>query len=292
MSSLNYHHLRYFWAIAHERSVTRAAARLHVSPSALSIQLRQLEDRLGQTLFERKNRQIELTEAGRLTLEYADTIFRTGEELVSTLKGGARPGRAVLRVGAVATLSRNFQLGWLKPLLPRDDVELVLRSGTLRELLPQLAGHSLDVVLTNTAVPRDKTTPWRISKIGEQDASLVGHPHKARKRFVFPESLRDTPIVLPGPESSLRESFDTLMEQAGVRPLVAAEVDDMAMLRLMARETRGVALVPPVVVKDELERKVLVEWARVPGLKETFYAVTASRRFANPLLKLLIAGSA
>jgi len=82
------------------------------------------------------------------------------------------------------------------------------------------------------------------------------------------------------------------MEQAGVRPLVAAEVDDMAMLRLMARETRGVALVPPVVVKDELERKVLVEWARVPGLKETFYAVTASRRFANPLLKLLIAGSA
>ena len=291
MGALNYHHLRYFWAIAHERSLTRAAARLHVSPSALSIQLRQLEERLGQALFERKNRRIELTEAGRLTLEYADTIFRTGEELVSTLKGGARAGRAVLRVGAVATLSRNFQVGWLKPLLSRDDVELVLRSGSLRELLPQLAAHALDVVLTNTAVPRDKTTPWRVSKIGEQDASLVGHPQRARQRFSFPESLRDTPIVLPGPESSLRESFDTLMEQAGVRPIISAEVDDMAMLRLMARETRGVALVPPVVVKDELERKVLVEWARVPGLKETFYAVTASRRFASPLLKLLITGA-
>ena len=291
MGALNYHHLRYFWAIAHERSLTRAAARLHVSPSALSIQLRQLEERLGQALFERKNRRIELTEAGRLTLEYADTIFRTGEELVSTLKGSARAGRAVLRVGAVATLSRNFQVGWLKPLLSRDDVELVLRSGSLRELLPQLAAHALDVVLTNTAVPRDKTTPWRVSKIGEQDASLVGHPQRARQRFSFPESLRDTPIVLPGPESSLRESFDTLMEQAGVRPIISAEVDDMAMLRLMARETRGVALVPPVVVKDELERKVLVEWARVPGLKETFYAVTASRRFASPLLKLLITGT-
>ncbi|NDE00532.1 MAG: LysR family transcriptional regulator [Gammaproteobacteria bacterium] len=291
MGALNYHHLRYFWAIAHERSLTRAAARLHVSPSALSIQLRQLEERLGQALFERKNRRIELTEAGRLTLEYADTIFRTGEELVSTLKGSARAGRAVLRVGAVATLSRNFQVGWLKPLLSRDDVELVLRSGSLRELLPQLAAHALDVVLTNTAVPRDKTTPWRVSKIGEQDASLVGHPQRARQRFSFPESLRDTPIVLPGPESSLRESFDTLMEQAGVRPIISAEVDDMAMLRLMARETRGVALVPPVVVKDELERKVLVEWARVPGLKETFYAVTASRRFASPLLKLLITGA-
>lgn len=291
MSGLNYHHLRYFWAIAHERSLTRAAARLHVSPSALSIQLRQLEERLGQPLFDRKNRRIELTEAGRMALEYADAIFRTGEELVSTLKGGARQGRAVLRVGAVATLSRNFQLGWLKPLLSRDDVELVLRSGSLRELLPQLAAHSLDVVLTNTVVPRDKTAPWRVFKIGEQEASLVGRPYKDRKRFVFPDSLRDTPIVLPGPESSLRESFDTLMEQVGVRPVVAAEVDDMAMLRLMARETRGVALVPPVVVTDELARKTLVEWARVPGLRETFFAVTASRRFANPLLKLLISGS-
>lgn len=291
MSGLNYHHLRYFWAIAHERSLTRAAARLHVSPSALSIQLRQLEERLGQPLFDRRNRRIELTEAGRMALEYADAIFRTGEELVSTLKGGARQGRAVLRVGAVATLSRNFQLGWLKPLLSRDDVELVLRSGSLRELLPQLAAHSLDVVLTNTVVPRDKTAPWRVFKIGEQEASLVGRPYKDRKRFVFPDSLRDTPIVLPGPESSLRESFDTLMEQVGVRPVVAAEVDDMAMLRLMARETRGVALVPPVVVTDELARKTLVEWARVPGLRETFFAVTASRRFANPLLKLLISGS-
>ena len=292
MSALNYHHLRYFWVIAHERSLTRAAARLHVSSSALSIQLRQLEARLGQSLFERKNRRIELTEAGRITLEYADSIFKSGEELVSTLKGGARKGRPVVRVGAVATLSRNFQLGWLKPLLVRDDVELVLRSGTLRELLPQLAAHTLDVVLTNTAVPRDKTTPWRVVKIAEQAASLVGRPAKGRKRFVFPESLRDTPMVLPGPESSLRESFDTLMEHAGVRPIVAVEVDDMAMLRLVARETQGVALVPPIVVKDELERGVLVEWARVAGLKESFYAVTTSRRFTNPYLKLLISNAA
>lgn len=292
MSTLNYHHLRYFWAIAHERSLTRAAARLHVSPSALSIQLRQLEERLGETLFERKNRRIDLTEAGRIALEYADSIFRTGEELVSTLKGGARKGRAVLRVGAVATLSRNFQLGWLKPVLGRDDVELVLRSGTLRELLPQLAAHTLDVILTNTSVPRDKSTPWRVFKIGEQEVSVVGRPGKNRKRFRFPESLADTPIVLPGPESTLRESFDTVMEQAGVRPIVSAEVDDMAMLRLMARETRGVALVPPVVVKDELERGTLVELAPIPGLKETFYAVTASRRFTNPFLKTLMRESA
>lgn len=287
---LNYHHLRYFWAIAHERSLTKAAARLHVSPSALSIQLRQLEERLGQSLFDRRNRRIELTEAGRIALEYADGIFRSGEELVSTLKGSARKGRSVLRVGAVATLSRNFQLGWLRPLLRREDVELVLRSGTLRELLSQLAAHTLDVVLTNSAVPRDRATPWRVFKIGEQEAALVGPPSRSRKRFRFPDDLRHTPIILPGPESSLRESFDTLMEQAGILPVVAAEVDDMAMLRLVARESDGVALVPPIVVKDEIERGVLVERARVTGLRETFYAVTASRRFGNPLLKSLLSG--
>ena len=288
MAILNFHHLRYFWVIAHERSLTKAAARLHVSASALSIQLRQLEERLGQALFERKNRRIELTEGGRIALEYADAIFRSGEELVSTLKGSARKGRAVLRVGAVATLSRNFQIGWLRPLLGRDDVELVLRSGTLNELLVQLAAHSLDVVLTNASVPRDAKAPWRVFKIGEQEATLVGRPSRKHKKFRFPDDLRQTPIVLPGPESSLRESFDTLMEQAGIRPLIAAEVDDMAMLRLVARESKGVALVPPVVVKDELERGTLAQRARVTGLKETFYAVTASRRFGNPLLKTLL----
>jgi LysR family transcriptional activator of nhaA len=290
MKALNYHHLRYFRTIAHERSLTRAASRLHISASALSIQLRQLEERLGHPLFERKNRTIELTEAGRVALEYADSIFRTGEELVSSLKGVAKSGRAVLRIGAVATLSRNFQLGWLRPLLKRDDIELVLRSGSLRELLPQLATHALDVVLTNSTVPRDKAMPWRIFKIGEQEASLVGRPLRSRKKFVFPDDLSRIPIVLPGLESSLRESFDALMERAGIRPLIAAEVDDMAMLRLVARESPGVALVPPVVVQEELERRVLVERARVTGLRETFYAATMSRRFGNPLLHELLSG--
>ena len=289
MAALNYHHLRYFWAIAHERSLTRAAARLHVSQSALSVQLRQLEERLGQPLFERRNRRLELTEAGRIALGYADAIFRTGEELIGTLAGAVRGGRTVLRIGAVATLSRNFQLGWLRPLLGREDVELVLRSGTLRELLPLLAAHTLDAVLTNTAVPRDVGTPWRVHKIGEQEASLVGRPTRGRRPFRFPDDLRQVPIALPGAESSLRESFDTVMEQAGIRPLVLAEVDDMAMLRLIARESPGVALLPPVVVQDELARGVLIERARVPGLRESFYAVTASRRFTNPLLRGLLA---
>ncbi len=288
MATLNYHHLRYFWAIAHERSLTRAAQRLHVSQSALSVQLRQIEERLGHPLFERGNRRLTLTEAGRIALDYADTIFRTGDELVSTLKGTAASGRAVLRVGAVATLSRNFQLEWLRPLLDRDDVEVVLRSGSLRELLAQLSAHTLDVALSNSAVPRDAATPWHSHPVGEQPVSLVGRPVRGGRRLKFPEDLRTVPVVLPGAQSSMRAAFDLLLDQAGIRPKVLAEVDDMAMLRLMARECPGLTLVPPVVVQDELRQKILVERARIPGIRESFYAITPSRRFPNPLLRALM----
>jgi LysR family transcriptional activator of nhaA len=293
MPALNYRHLRYFRAIAHERSLTRAAERLHVSQSALSVQLKALEDSLGHALFERGNRRLTLTEAGRIALEHADAIFRTGDELVSTLSGTGASGLAVLRVGAVATLSRNFQLEWLRPLLARDDVELVIRSGSLRELLAQLAAHTLDVVLSNSVVPRDTASPLHSHRVGEQPASLVGRRVRGRAhKLRFPDDLRTVPVVLPSTQSSLRASFDVLMDQAGIRPVILAEVDDMAMLRLMARESPGVTLVPPVVVQDELEQKVLVERARLPQIRETFYAITPSRRFPNPLLRELMAHTA
>lgn len=291
MASINFHHLRYFWAIAHEGSLTRAAERLHVSQSALSIQLRQLEGRLGHPLFERRNRRLALTEAGRIALDYADTIFRAGDELVSTLKGTPVSGRSVLRIGAVATLSRNFQLEWVRPMLSRDDVELVIRSGALRDLLAQLSVHAIDVVLSNLAVPRDAGSTLHVHRIAEQPVSLVGRPAPRRRRpFVFPDDLRTVPVVLPSIQSSIRAGFDLLLDRAGIRPIVLAEVDDMAMLRLMARECPGVTLVPPVVVQDELRQKVLVEHVRIPEIRESFYAITPSRRFPNALLRELMTG--
>jgi LysR family transcriptional regulator, transcriptional activator of nhaA len=286
--TLNYHHLRYFRAIAHERSLTRAAERLSVSQSALSIQLKQLEQRLGHALFDRVGKRLELTQAGRIALDYADTIFRTGEELVSTLQGRGAEGRRALRVGAVATLSRNFQLELLRPWLDREDVELVVRSGTLPELLAQLAAHTVDVVLSNQAVPRDAVTGLHSLLLDEQPVGLVGRPVRGA-RFRFPEDLRTVPVLLPSLQSSLRPGFDLMLEQAGIRPRIQAEVDDMAMLRLLARESAAVALVPLVVVQGELEDGTLVERCRIPQIHESFYAITPRRRFPNPLLRELLA---
>ena len=288
MSRLNYHHLRYFWAVAKEGNLTRAAAQLHVSQSALSTQIKQLEDQLGQALFTRKGRVLHLTEAGRVALTYADTIFETGNELTALLRDGKRLERQVLRIGGVATLSRNFQENFVKPLLKRSDVELVIQSGSLDDLLTRLAVHNLDVVLSNRKVHADSQHPWRCRRIARQPVSLVGKPRTKAKAFRFPAELAEQPLLLPGRDSDIRAGFDVLCEQLGLRYQVLAEVDDMAMLRLLARDSGNVALLPTVVVQDELRSGKLQEYCVVPQLHENFYAITMQRHFEPPLLKTLL----
>jgi LysR family transcriptional activator of nhaA len=288
MSRLNFNHLRYFWAVAHEASLTRAAEKLNLSQSALSVQIQKLERQLGHPLFERIGRRLALTEAGRIALDYADSVFQAGEELTSTLDGRPRAHRQVLRVGALTTLSRNFQLEFLRPLVDRSDVELVVRSGVMRDLLAQLEAHAVDVVLANGVARRDSRTPFRNHLLNEQPVSLVGRPRPGRSALRFPQDLEGEPVLLPSLDSDLRIAFDQLLELAGVRPIILAEVDDMAMLRLLAREREGLTLVPPIVVRDELRSGVLVEHCRVSQITERFYAITQARRFPNALLGELL----
>jgi LysR family transcriptional activator of nhaA len=233
--SLNYNHLRYFWVIAHETSLTRAAERLNLSQSALSVQF--------------------------------------------------------IKVGALTTLSRNFQLQFLRPLVGRADVQLIVRSGTMRDLLAQLEAHAVDVVLANSAAKRDAQLPFRNHLLNQQPVSLVGRPRPDARPFRFPDDLRSEPVLLPSLDSEIRVAFDRVLELAGIRPTVLAEVDDMAMLRLLARELDGVTLVPSIVVRDELEAGVLIEHCRIPGVTESFYAIVQNRRFPNLLLGELLMGA-
>ena len=288
---LNYHHLRYFWAVARERSLTRAARSLHVSPSALSVQIRELEAAVGQPLFDRARKGLTLTESGRVALKYADDIFRAGQELQQELAGQAAPVR-VLRVGAVATLSRNFQLECLRPLLGQADVDVVVRSGTLRDLLARLEAHEVDLVLSNLPARTDTQRDVNNHLLARHPVSLVAPRGLRLPRAPFPQNIAGVPILLPSRDSAIRAGFDTLMERAGLSPRIAAEVDDMAMLRLLARESRrAVALVPPVVVRDELRTGRLREVLRVQGLEESFYAILPRRRFPNPLARLIVDAS-
>ncbi|GAB4264885.1 MAG: LysR family transcriptional regulator [Pararhodobacter sp.] len=289
MSLLNLHHLRLFRAVARDGTLIGAARTLNLSQSALSTQIKTLEASLGHDLFERRGRGLVLTEAGRIALDHAEAIFRTAEDLTATLRG-AGGGRRVLRVGAQATLSRNFQIGFLRPLLGRADVEIVSRSGLQADLLRGLEAQALDVVLTNLAPARDAASPYLIRRIDEQPVGLIGTPARVGAGArTLRQLLAEEPLILPTAEAALRAGFDALVDRLGITPQIAAEADDMAMLRLLARDDAGLAVIPPVVVRDELAAGLLVEAARFDTIAETFYAVTLSRRFPNPLLAEVLA---
>jgi LysR family transcriptional activator of nhaA len=288
MRDLSYPHLRYFWAVAREGNLTRAARKLHVTQSSVSVQLRKLEESLGTALFERKGRQLQLTRAGRLTLDYADTIFSLGDELLGALEEDAHSAKRTLRVGVLATLSRNFQIGFLDPLVNRSDTFLQVRSGNVVDLLQRLMAHELDVVLSSYVPARDETSAWVVHTIDEQPVSLIGQPTNEWSTWPLQALLTDVPLVVPPLESGIRTAFDSLVERLGIRPQIAAEVDDMAMLRLVTRIHRGLAVIPPIVVKDELETGRLAEHRQLPSLVESFLAITAPRRIRHPLLDELL----
>ncbi|WP_165224701.1 LysR family transcriptional regulator [Affinirhizobium pseudoryzae] len=287
MSELNYHHLRYFRAVAHDGNLTRAAERLNLSQSALSIQIKQLEERLGHQLFERRGRQLYLTEAGRIALDHADTIFATGDELLQTLRQTGTTRRAI-RIGALATLSRNFQLEFIRPLLDRTDVELILRSGSTAELLGALETLNLDIVLLTQPPAADAVTPFVSEQLYQQRVSLIGSPALASGKQELGKMLAQHPMILPTLESGVRLQFEALAARLGVTPQIAAEVEDMAMMRLLARSGVGLAVMPPIVVQQELETGMLSELDTLPGIVENFYAVQIKRRFPNPLIRVLL----
>lgn len=176
----------------------------------------------------------------------------------------------------------------LLQLVGRSGIGLVLRSGIVADLLDQLDSHKLDLVLANHPAPPDAEAMFDSTLVAEQPVSLVARPPKPKRRFKFPKDLNETPLLLPGRGSAIRSTFDALLGRASIRPTVLAEVDDMAMLRVMARECDGLTLVPPIVVVDELQSGILIERCRLRDIREQFYAITQQRRFPSPLVSELV----
>jgi len=290
LDQLNFHHLFYFWRVARLGHLTRAAEELNTSQSAVSAQIRQLEDRLGEPLFVREGRRLQLTDTGQLVLAYAENIFGLGQEMLGRLQG-RMAGVTRLRVGSVATLSRNYQENWIRPLLSDASVVLTLESGLLQGLIERLVQHQLDVVLANETVPADPDRPLHCRLLGSQAVSLVGPAGRwAAHTLRVPEDLDGLDVVLPGPRHALRAQFDALCLSANVTPRLRAEVDDMAMLRLIARDSGWLTVLPEVVVQDELRTGALVAVGRFTDLQERFYAITTPHRHRIEVLETLIAG--
>ncbi|WP_299704638.1 LysR family transcriptional regulator [uncultured Tateyamaria sp.] len=285
MDTLNYHHLRYFRAVAHEGNLTRAADKLNLSQSALSTQIKALEARLGHDLFDRVGRQLRLTEVGRIALDHADRIFGTGQELMETLNRGADHAPP-LRVGALSTLSRNFQIQFLRPLLDHPDVDIVLKSGQNTPLLRSLAELALDVVLTTDAPTSAAGSDFIAHRLAGHPVSLHGTSDRMGYKSLT-KLLESEPVIVPT-ESAIRTGFNRLTARLGVQPRIIADVDDMAMVRLLARDGVGLALAPEIVLADEIASGQLVTAPFDTGITDTFYAVTTRRSFPHPMLDRLL----
>ncbi|MEL6464210.1 MAG: LysR family transcriptional regulator [Pseudomonadota bacterium] len=285
METLNYHHLRYFRAVAHEGNLTRAAEKLNLSQSALSTQIKALEARLGHDLFERVGRRLKLTEVGRIALDHADRIFGTGQELMETLNRSADHAPP-LRVGALSTLSRNFQMQFLRPVLDHPDVDIVLKSGQNAPLLRSLSELALDVVLTTDAPTSAAGFDFIAHRLAGHTVSLHGRPERMHHASLA-DLLNNEPVIVPT-ESVIRTGFNRLTARLGLRPRIIADVDDMAMVRLLARAGVGLALAPKIVLADEIASGHLNTAPFDTGIADTFYAVTTPRSFPHPMLDALL----
>ncbi|MFO1369009.1 MAG: LysR family transcriptional regulator [Marinagarivorans sp.] len=287
MGKLNYHHLYYFWRVAKQGNLTKTAASLHISQSALSAQIRQLEGSLGVELFARVGRQLRLTDSGQSALAFAEEIFTRGEELELLLGQGIEPAVRRLRIGVLTTMSRNFVESFIEPLLRRPNVQYQLQARGQVNLLNALANHEFDLALTNQQVVSGNQELWQCQLLARQPVAILGPPHLPLGN-PFPQGYGDCEWVVPVADSPLRSAFDSFCAQQQFKPRIVAEADDMAMLRLLARDTGALAVMPEVVVKDELQQGKLVHYLTLPNAFENFYAVTVKRQLANPLVSELI----
>ena len=281
---LNYHHLRYFWTVAKEGSLARAAAKLHVSQPSISEQIRELETVLGEKLFRREGRNNVLTEAGQIAFSYADEIFALGRELMNAVK--QRPGAKTVRlyVGVADSFPKLMTNEILKPVfeLPQT-VHVVCREGKMEDLLAQLVAHRLDIVLADE--PASSSTNFKTfnHSLGETGTTFCAEAKlAARLKKNFPQSLHEAPALLPTENTSLRRALETWFREQEIRPRIVAEFEDLALMKVMAAEGRGFIALPSWAVNDALEHYNFRTIGRTEKCRVQFHAITAERRIAHP----------
>jgi LysR family transcriptional activator of nhaA len=284
MDWLNYHHLLYFWMVAREGTILRAAEKLHIGQPAISTQLRVLEESLGQKLFQKSGRTLQLTETGKTVFRYADEIFSLGQEMVDTLKGHpvGKPLRFV--VGVVDVMPKLMARRLLEPALRlSSDLRLVCVEDTMEKLLGELILHNVDIVLSDMPVSAAFNVRAYNHALGESAVGLFATKELARRhRKGFPESLNGAPILLPSRGAALRRSIDAWLGNKDLHPLVRAEFDDTALLKAFGQTGEG--LFPgSLAIQEEIKRQYEVELVgEMQGVREHFFAISAERKIKHP----------
>jgi LysR family transcriptional activator of nhaA len=286
MEWLNYHHLRYFWTVAKQGSLARAAAVLRVSQPSISEQVRALEEALGEKLFLREGRSNKLTDAGQVVFGYADEIFTLGRELLNAIR--QRPAAKTLRlyVGVVDSFPKLVTHEILEPAFAGPQtVHVICREGKMEDLLVQLAAHRLDIVLADEPPSSSIQLKTLSHPLGDTGTTFCAEKRLAtRLKRGFPKSLHGAPALLPAENTTLRRVLETWFRKHHLQPRVVAEFEDLALMKVMAVEGRGFVAVPTVSAKDALTHYAFHAIGRADECRIQFHAITAERRIAHPLV--------
>ena len=284
MDRLNFNHLRCFWATAKGGSIAAACETLGLTQPTISKQIGDLEEELGEPLFNRTGRRLVTTELGRTVYAYADDIFAMGQEMVDAIRGqaGGRPVR--LHIGVSDVVPKLLTRVALEPALTTDHpMHLVCREGKTDQLLADLAMSSLDVVLTDAPLKHGTRVKAFNHKLGESPVAIFG-THALHKKYAapFPESLEGAPMLLPTSNTAMRDSIDLWLEHRGIRPAIVAEFEDSALLKSFAQAGHGLFFAPTVVENFIKEQIGAVRLEVAEGVIEPLYAVTVERRITHP----------
>ncbi len=282
---MNFKHLHYFWVTARAGGIMRAGEQLHTTPQTLSGQIKQLEDWLGRKLFRKSGRNLQLTEDGHMALGYADQIFALGSELETAMRQ-AHGGKRVLdfRVGVADSVGKSVAYRLLEPALSvGEPVRLVCSEGKFADLLAQLALHRLDLVLADEPMTKRTSVKAFNHPLGRTSMSFYCTPAlKAQLQGPFPACLNGFPMLILGPQASVRQQLEGWLARHQIAPRIIGEFDDGALMAAFGREGRGVFMAPTATEDKTVAQFGVEVIGRSDELVEEFFAVTVERRVTHP----------
>ncbi len=284
MGALNYKHLHYFWVVARTGGVTRASERLHVTAQTISGQIGVFENVLGFKLFDRVGRRLELTEAGRVALGYADTIFGLGAELEDELRHGSHGRSPHFRAGIADVMPKSVAYGLLNPVSREpDSPRIVCREGKLDSLLGDLAVHRLDIVLADRPMPVNLAVRGYSHLLGECGITFFATAALARRhKGAFPRNLDGAPLLLPGEDSDVRPRLLRWFDKERIWPRIVGEFDDDALLKAFGEGGAGIFPGPTAIAGAVQRRYHVVAIGRTNAVTERFYAISGERQLKHP----------
>ena len=281
---VNYKHLHYFWVVAKQGGIARASERLHLTPQTISGQISQLEESLGEALFNKVGRNLELTETGRLVLSYADEIFSLGNELEEALHNLPTDRPMIFKVGVAEVVPKTIAYRLLAPALSLPEpVRIVCKESSLDNLLGELALHRIDMVIADGTIPHGLNVRGYNHSLGECGISFLAVPALARKlRKNFPQSLNGTPLLLPSEINVVQARLLKWLDGQHVYPRIVGEFDDSALMKVFGQAGAGVFTAPSAIA-DEVARHYDVQIiGATDEVREQFYAISTERKLSHP----------